>query len=272
MKIAYLIHTQTMSNELVRVIRKLTQTSDHVFLMVNQDDQRQEAYFELSTNHRVHIEQDIPYATEGDLSLTRFYLHMMKKALEMDHFKYFINLQTGMAPLQNEETIHNFLEEHYPTNFYTLYPHEVPQKYLKRYYPFTNFISFGTSKFTRAWSTTTAAILNILTINRKSIKTTHVGSQYFIISDQGAKQLVEHLIFCTDNYKLGWYPEQTCLPTMFESFMTQPNLNAPFLIGPDNNIHLWQSAQSLEIDYSTANQLFGGTFNLEQIRQIIKNY
>lgn len=276
MKIAYIIHTQKMDNGTVRVIRYLTSQEDHVFLMINDKNDRIDASYSFSANPRVHVEQEFPYAQEGDLSLTRFYLLSMKKGLEIGGFKYFVNLDARMTPIKTIEHIHEQLTQIYPSNVYKILENNPSKKQITnvlKYHAFTNILSFPTRTFVRNFSKSTAFILHLFGIKRKLDDKIVLGSQYFVISDQGAKQLVDNISYSSTFFKLSWYPEQSCLIMMLEKFCSQEHLDKQYhFVGPNGLVELSSGARPLDtIDINTTNYLFAGQFDRDTIKKILKD-
>ena len=55
MKIAYLMHSDRKYDEVVETINQLTKQGDHVFIMINDDDLREQVQFVYMDYSRVHI-------------------------------------------------------------------------------------------------------------------------------------------------------------------------------------------------------------------------
>lgn len=197
---------------------------------------------------------------------------MMRKGLLNPEIKYFIALQEHMAPLKTNAYIEDFLQEQYPANFYKIFEQSIDRKYLERYFPYTNLKSFSTSKLLQNWSKTTAALLSVLRIKRKPSQNIVVGSPYFMISDQGAHELVNQVEYLLDNFKLSWFPEQIALPTMLHKFTTQKHINNHYIL----NNQTKPFSLATPIDFSendlTAQQLFGGPYDLAILQQLIQYY
>lgn len=276
MRIAYIIHAQKMDNGTVRVIRYLTSQEDHVFLIINDKDDRVDASYSFSANPKVHVEQEFPYAQEGDLSLTRYHLLCMKKGLEMGGFKYFINLDAMMTPLKTIEEVHEHLSQIYPSNVYQILENNPNKKQINmvlKYHAFTNILSFPTNNFVRNFSKSAAFLLSLVGIKRKLEDKIVLGSQYFVISDQGAKQLVENIGYSSTHFKLSWYPEQSCMIMMLEKFCTQTHLNTSHhYVGPKGVVNLSSGARPLfDVDFKQLDVWFAGQFDRDTIKEILKS-
>ena len=272
MKIAFLFHTSQWTRGLEQIIQAFTKEGHYVYLMINDAKQRKQIANDFKNNPRIHIEIEYEYANSGDLSLPKFYLLMMRKGLLNYEIKYFVALKEQMAPLKTNTYIEEFLQEQYPANFYKIFEQTIDRKYVERYFPYTNLKSFSTSKLLQRWSKTTAAFLSVLRIKRKPSTDIVVGSPYFMISDQGARELVNQMEYLLDNFKLSWFPEQIALPTMLQKFTSQKHINNHYIL---NNQTKPFSPATL-IDFSdndlAAQQLFGGPYDLAILQQLIQHY
>ncbi len=272
MKIAFLFQTSQWTRGLEQIIQAFTKEGHYVYLMINDAKQRKQIARDYKNNPHIHIELEYEYANSGDLSLPKFYLLMMRKGLLNPEIKYFIALQEHMAPLKTNAYIEDFLQEQYPANFYKIFEQSIDRKYLERYFPYTNLKSFSTSKLLQNWSKTTAALLSVLRIKRKPSQNIVVGSPYFMISDQGAHELVNQMEYLLDNFKLSWFPEQIALPTMLHKFTTQKHINNHYIL----NNQTKPFSLATPIDFSendlTAQQLFGGPYDLAILQQLIQYY
>ena len=114
MTIAYLIHSERPYGELQELITQLTKQGDHVFIMINDNELRDQIAFTFMEYSKVHISQKQMYAQEGDLSLARGTLMQMKEALQLKNqeFDYFINLTDGMVPLKSRMEILAYLKQY----------------------------------------------------------------------------------------------------------------------------------------------------------------
>ena len=62
MKIAYLMHSDRKYDEVVETINQLTKQGDHVFIMINDDDLREQVQFVYMDYSRVHISHTQEFA------------------------------------------------------------------------------------------------------------------------------------------------------------------------------------------------------------------
>lgn len=274
MKLGFLFYTHSMDQSLVRTVRSLTKWDHNVYLMINEEKDRQQARYHFSMNHRVHIENELEFANEGDLSLPRFYLHMMKKAVIEDTCDYVIALDKSMVPTISNEALENFFEKHYPTNFYYVSPQPPDSKRINRYYPYTNIKSFSTSKFTQGWSKATAAILNFFHITRKPLPNPQVGSAYFAMSAEGVRDILDYFSFLTDHFMLSWWPHQTGLIMLFEQFCQQPHENIEIAYYHPQPFTPFQALQPIKDEDvpTTLDHLFIGGLSDEKHKQFLKQH
>ncbi|MDI9518205.1 MAG: beta-1,6-N-acetylglucosaminyltransferase [Bacillota bacterium] len=263
MRLGFLIQTDTLERQTIQLIRALTNNNHAVFIIINDDKDRQEAFYNFSTSRLIHIEQDLPYANIGDLSLSYFYLHMMKKGIEQYRIDYFISLDPRMVPLKNDEEMISFFEKYYPQNFYIIDKEKPDPKRINRYYPFTNFKSFSTNAFVQNYSKATAFILNTLGIRRRLNFEVLQGLPYFAISNEGAKLLIQDIRFITDYFKLSWFCEKTGLITLFDKHLKDTQNDTQIFDFKDNNT----------LDNSSKdNILFGGIYSEKEAKLAINKY
>lgn len=107
MKIAYLMHSDRKYDEVVETINQLTKQGDHVFIMINDDDLREQVQFVYMDYSRVHISHTQEFAQEGDMSMARGTLIQMKEAVQIG-FDYYINLNDGMMPIKTRRKLPHF--------------------------------------------------------------------------------------------------------------------------------------------------------------------
>ena len=131
MKIAYLMHSDRKYDEVVETINQLTKQGDHVFIMINDDDLREQVQFVYMDYSRVHISHTQEFAQEGDMSMARGTLIQMKEAVQIG-FDYYINLNDGMMPIKTREEITAFLEEQNGKDFYYVETSEKEEDVYKR--------------------------------------------------------------------------------------------------------------------------------------------
>lgn len=221
MRIAYLVHTDREYEEIVEMVNQLTKQGDHVFIMINDNDLRDEIFFVYADYNRVHIAKKQEYAQSGDLSMARGMIIQMKDACELGGFDYYINLTDGMMPVKTRSEIVAFLEANRGKDFYyTATPDEAAlRKKSERYYPFTNIIGFTTSRFVRFLSKGTARIMDWMHIRRNLSEQYRIGSPWFMLSDATAQILSKNFSYVAETYKLGWYPEEMYIPMMMNRFV-----------------------------------------------------
>ncbi|EFP59858.1 glycogen branching protein [Erysipelotrichaceae bacterium AF15-26LB] len=221
MRIAYLVHTDRNYEEIIELVNQLTKQEDHVFIMINDNDLRDQIFFVYADFPRVHISKRQEYGQSGDLSLARGTIIQMKEALEIGGFDYFINLTDGMMPVKPRTEIISFLKENNGKDFYYVSCDEdqALRKKADRYYPFTNMLAFPTSKFIRALSKGTAAIFDLLHIKRNLTDHYSIGSPWFMLTRESANTLAEKFSYVADTFKLGWYPEEYYISMMMQKFV-----------------------------------------------------
>lgn len=282
MRIAYLVHTDRKYDEILELVNQLTKQNDHVFIMINDNDLRDEIFFVYADYKNVHISKTQEYGQSGDLSLARGTIIQMKEAIEIGGFDYFINLTDGMMPIKTRTEIVAFLQEHMGKDFYYVdrTEDEALRKKSARYYPFTNMLAFPTSKFVRALSKGSAKLFDLLSIRRKIDDTYSIGSPWFILSADSAKILVENFSYVANTYKLGWYPEELYISMMMNKFVYKDtrkddHINQDLrVIGPNGT---WvESADAQPLTHDVLSQhpeaLFGGKITVDDTLALYGDY
>lgn len=246
MKIAYLVHTARPFEEASELLRQLTKQGDHAFVMINDNDQRDNTAIAFSDQKRIHISRTQEYAQEGDLSLARGTIIQMKEALEIDDFDYFINLTDGMMPIKTRKEIEQFLQEANGKDFYYVHQKETPElkKKAEKYYTFTNMLSFPTSSFMRAFTKGNANFLRLFGLKRTLDEPYQIGSPWFILSKSSAKELTKHFEYVSNAFKMSWYPEEMYIPMMMNKYVYKhgedTHVNKDYrVVGPNG---LWQES------------------------------
>ena len=284
MKIAYLMYSGRKLYDIIPVCRKLVKQGDHVFIMVSDDKARDEVTVAVSNNRKIHISRKLEFAQEGDMSLARGTLLQIRDALEIEeeHFDYFINLTEGMMPVKTRKEIVSFLEEN-PGDYYYVDRSEkedpsLRQKTLK-YYAYTNLLAFPKSRWVRFNTKALANFLNLIGVRRTLEDEILIGSPWFILTNETAKALAENYAYCSDKFKLSWYPEEMVFSMMINKFHPGPHINRDLrVVGPDGCWVEGQGARPLteEVLKEHPEALFGGTFfdsdNEELYKKILEKY
>lgn len=271
-------------DDIVPVIKELVKQDDHVFIMVNNDKERDEVTVAFGNNRNVHISRRLEFAQEGDLSLSRGTLLQMLDAFECDvEFDYFINLTEDMLPLKKRDEIVAYLEKN-PKDHYYIDRTEKEDPSLRKktlkYYAYTNIIGFATSRYVRYQAKGFAALLNLLRIRRTLDEEIVIGSPWFILTKDTAKVLSENYPYCSDKFKLSWYSEEMVYYMMIEKFIGKvDHINKDMrVVGPDGSWKESQGARTLTKELIDAHPeaLFGGTLSAKENEdlyyEILKKY
>lgn len=282
MRIAYLIHTDRNYEEIIELVNQLTKQEDHVFIMINDNDLRDQIFFVYADFPRVHISKRQEYGQSGDLSLARGTVIQMKEALELGGFDYFINLTDGMMPVKTRTEIITFLNRCNKKDFYYISCDDdtVLRKKADCYYPFTNMLAFPTSKFIRALSRGTAAIFYLFHLKRNLSDSYSIGSPWFILTKESAEKLAQNFSYVADTFKLGWYPEEYYVSMMMRKFVyvdgeKDRHINADLRVVGPNGIWIESrdaAALTHEILFQHPEALFGGKITAENNLSLYSDY
>ncbi len=285
MRIAYLMYSGRKYYDIVPVCQHLVRQGDHCFIMVSDEKARDEVTVAFAGSRRVHISRRLEFAQEGDMSLARGTLLQMGDALAYEdaEFDYFINLTEGMLPVKPRSEIVSFLEEN-PGDYYYVDRTEQDDPALRaktlKYYTYTNMLVFPTSKWVR-WNTKAAAnFLNLIGVRRKLDETITIGSPWFIFTKETAKVLSENYPYCSDKFKLSWYPEEMVYSMMINRYLPDhAHINKDLrVVGPNGSWIESQGARPLSREVLNAHPeaLFGGTFfdteDEELYHEILETY
>jgi hypothetical protein len=269
MKIAYLMCSGRKFYDIVPVCQQLVKQGDHVFIMVSDDKARDEVTVAFAGSRRVHISRRLEFAQEGDMSLARGTLLQIADALEYEdaEFDYFINLTEGMLPVKPRSEIVSFLEQN-PGDYYYIDRTEDEDPALRpktlKYYTYTNMLQFPTNRWVR-WNTKAAAnFLNLIGVRRTLDEKIKIGSPWFILTKETAAVLAANYPYCSDKFKLSWYPEENVYFMMMDKYLPDhSHINKDLrVVGPSGSWIESQSARPLSREVLNAHPeaLFGGQF------------
>ena len=269
MRIAYLLCSGRKFYDIVPVCQQLVKQGDHVFIMVSDDKARDEVTVAFAGSRRVHISRRLEFAQEGDMSLARGTLLQMADALAYEdaEFDYFINLTEGMLPVKPRSEIVSFLEQN-PGDYYYIDRTEDEDPALRpktlKYYTYTNMLQFPTNRWVR-WNTKAAAnFLNLIGVRRTLDEKIKIGSPWFILTKETAAVLAENYPYCSDKFKLSWYPEENVYFMMMDKYLPDhPHINRDLrVVGPSGSWIESQSARPLSREVLNVHPeaLFGGQF------------
>ena len=269
MRIAYLMYSGRKYYDIVPVCQQLVKQGDHVFIMVSDEKARDEVTVAFAGSRRVHISRRLEFAQEGDMSLARGTMLQIGDALAYEdaEFDYFINLTEGMLPVKKRSEIVSFLEEN-PGDYYYVDRTENEDPALRKktlkFYTYTNMLQFPTNGWVR-WNTKAAAnFLDLIGVRRKLDETIKIGSPWFILTKDTAKVLAENYPYCSDKFKLSWYPEENVYFMMLDKFLPgHEHINKDLrVIGPSGAWIESQGARPLSRDVLNAHPeaLYGGQF------------
>ena len=116
MKIAYLIlYTEKNYEEITENLDKILDAGDDAYVMINNDDLRDEVFLAYADEPRLNVSTVQSAALPADLSMPRGYICQIEDALKFEEdnefeYDYFITLSDGMLPLVHKEQMDQFLE------------------------------------------------------------------------------------------------------------------------------------------------------------------
>ena len=235
MKIAYLIHYMKKNyDELSENLDTILDAGDDCFLIVNDDDLRDELMLAYANEPRMHLVHKQEAALPGDLSSPRGMIIQISDALEFEEengFTYdaFINLTDGMLPITSKQKLEQYLNQYPDQDIYYIETTSENDPDLmtrfEEYAFFTNSIDFQKSKVIQGMNKFTANIIH--NFKQKKLDDVLVLTYpWFILRHESAKALSENLSYCSNNFKMCLYPEELAIGTMLKKFSPLSHHNA----------------------------------------------
>jgi hypothetical protein len=172
-----------------------------------------------------------------------------------------------MLPVKKRSEIVSFLEEN-PGDYYYIDRSENEDPALRKktlkFYTYTNMLQFPTNRWVR-WNTKAAAnFLNLIGVRRTLDEKIKIGSPWFILTKETAAVLAANYPYCSDKFKLSWYPEENVYFMMMDKYLPDhPHINRDLrVVGPSGSWIESQSARPLSREVLNAHPeaLFGGQF------------
>ncbi len=284
MKIAYCMHyTGTSFDELSENVDQLIEPGDEVFVMINDDDLRDQMVISYADEPALHVSQIQQKVLDADLSLPRGQIVQLRNALdaqinERKHYDRFILMTDGMMPIRSRDTIVAYLNEHEGQDIYYVVNDsdhdETIAKRFENYAFFTNTMNFQTSRMIKGMNAMTSKIVH--NFKQRKIEDTLVLSfPWFILTPESAKALADAFPYCSNTFKMCLYPEELAIATMLRKFAGTPHVNEDiWACGPTGTYALetpvgFLTAEAIE---SKPQALFGTKIKSDQNLDIYQNY
>ena len=259
MKIAYLMHYMKNNfEEITENLDILINQGDDVYLMVNDDDLRDDLILSYCDTPNLHVAHHQQTALPADMSLPRGFIVLMKDALEFEKedgsFTYdrFIIMTDGMIPTKSKAQLVEYLETHEDEDIY----YEVDnsdenvevKKRFENYAFFTNSYDFQKSKTIRAMNKMTSSLVH--SFKKREIEDTiYISYPWFILTHESAKALADNLAYCSNTFKMCLYPEEMAIATMLHKFSNVDHHNENiWAVGKNGEYILQQPMENVELD------------------------
>ena len=228
MKIAYLMHYMKKNfEELTENLDILINEGDDVYLMVNDDDLRDDLILSYCDTPNLHVAHHQQTALPADMSLPRGFIVLMKDALEYEQedgtFTYdrFITMTDGMIPTVSKNELVEYLNQHENEDIYyeveNSKENEDVKKRFENYAFFTNSYDFQKSRTIRAMNKMTSNIVHSFK-KRQTEDTIYVSYPWFILTHESTKVLADNLAYCSNTFKMCLYPEEMAIATMLHKY------------------------------------------------------
>lgn len=261
MKIAYLMHTYCEFDEIVENINQLIKQGDHVFIIINDNELREQIYFVYAESTQVHIARIQEFAQEGDLSFARGTICQLKEAVESKHaeFDYYINLTDGMMPIVSRDKIVEVLSSG-KDFFYIDEKRSLDQDLyddFNKLYTFTNLYAFKTNKWLRKFCKANGTFLKKLGLYKKDEipEKIFIGSPWFMLPHDTVKVLVDNFAYVSNTFKFSWFAEEKYIPIMIHTFLSFDNHenNDYRLVGPSGKWVENSQGEPIDVEMISAN-------------------
>ena len=227
MRIAYLMHYMKKNfDEITENLDILINQGDDVYLMVNEDDLRDDLVLAYCDTPNLHIAHHQQTALPADMSLPRGFIVLIKDAIEYEteaRFQYdrFITMTDGMICTVSKNKLVEYLNQHENEDIYyevdNSENNEEVNKRFENYAFFTNSYDFQTSKTIRAMNKVTSKLVHSFK-QRKIEDTIYVSYPWFILTHESAQILADNLAYCSNTFKMCLYPEEMAIATMLHKF------------------------------------------------------
>mgnify|MGYP004420764263 CR=1 FL=1 len=197
MKIAYLMHYMKNNfEEITENLDILINQGDDVYIMVNDDDLRDDLILSYCDTPNLHVAHHQQTALPADMSLPRGFIVLMKDALEYEKedgsFTYdrFITMTDGMIPTKSKAKLVEYLEAHEDEDIYyevdNSDDNEEVKKRFENYAFFTNSYDFQKSKTIRAMNKMTSSLVH--SFKKREIEDTiYISYPWFVLTHESAQ-------------------------------------------------------------------------------------
>lgn len=234
MKIAYCMHyIGTSFDELSENLDTLIEFGDDVFVMINDDDLRDQIVITYADEPAVHVSQVQQQALAGDLSLPRGQIVQLRNAFdaqvnEKKHYDRFVLMTDGMMPVRSRKDIVSYFEKLEGKDiYYVLSDSDTDGSIAKRfesYAFFTNTMSFQKSAMVKGMNAMTSKLVH--SFKQRRIDDTLVLSYpWFVLTPQSARTLADAFPYCSNTFKMCLYPEELAIATMLRKFSPVEHVN-----------------------------------------------
>lgn len=280
MRIAYLMHYMKDNfEEITENLDTLIHDGDDVFIMVNQEELRDDLVLSYCDTNHVHIAHHQQTALPGDMSLPRGFLILMKDALgyeEEDGFEFdrFVVMTDGMIPIVSRKTIVDYFEEHKNEDIYYVeddsnHNPDISKRF-ESYAFFTNSYDFQKSKMIQAMNKVTSNVVH--TFKQRTLQDPlYLSYPWFVLTHESTKILVENLAYCSNTFKMCLYPEELALATMLKKFSNVKHLNINLWACADGTYHFEKPIQNVTRE-ALQDKFFAASVHSDDNFDIYKDY
>ena len=283
MKIAYLMHYMKNNfEEITENLDILINQGDDVYIMVNDDDLRDDLILSYCDTPNLHVAHHQQTALPADMSLPRGFIVLMKDALEYEKedgsFTYdrFIIMTDGMIPTKSKAQLVEYLEAHEDEDIYyevdNSDENEEVKKRFENYAFFTNSYDFQKSKTIRAMNKMTSSLVH--SFKKREIEDTiYISYPWFVLTHESAQALADNLAYCSNTFKMCLYPEEMAIATMLHKFSDVNHHNENiWATGKDGEYKLQKPMENVELEAIKDSTYFAALAHSDDNLQVYEDY
>lgn len=163
--------------------------------------------------------------TWGSYSLVNAELSLLKAATKNHHYTYYHLLSGGDLPIKTQTKIHNFFNQNYGKEFIKFQsPIFQYQNRIRYYYPFQEKTGKAHNIFIKLLNKSTLEIQKTLHINRNQNQKFQKGTNWFSITDNLARYIIDHEAWIQKTFKHTFCCDEIFLQTLVDNSDFKNNL------------------------------------------------
>ena len=283
MRIAYLmLYTEHNYEEITENLDRILDAGDDVFVMINDDELRDEVFIAYTDEPRLHVSTVQSAALPADLSMPRGFICQMEDAMDFEaryefEYDYFITMTDGMFPLISKQEMDAFLTslDHKDLYYEVTNTNESEdlKKRMEDYAFFTNSFDFQKNRLIRGMNSMTAGIVRNFK-KRELTDTIYLTYPWFVLTHESVEKLADNRAYCSSNFSMCLYPEEVCLGTMLKKFSPIEHINKDiWLVGKTGTYEFLNPIAPLPIEVyeNNTDKIFGAKIHSDTNLSVYQN-